>query len=210
MSVTQLTKSSLPCTWGPQEACQRCSIRGQLMCRFRWSDLADFFLHVLPFLIAAMAGVIRAGYGRWLWAWLAYALFFFFVWEARVLCSHCPYWAGEGRVLRCHANYGVVKLWRYRPGPMSRGEQAQFVIGALLLVGFPFPFLLLGGEHLLAAIGLAAAVSAAFHVWRHTCCRCIHFSCPANHVPKEMVDAYLERNPEMRAAWVASGYRLGE
>ena len=39
--------------------------------------------------------------------------------------------------------------------------------------------------------------------------RSINFSCPMNVVPKEDVDAYLERNPVMQAAWEASGYKLG-
>ena len=29
-------------------------------------------------------------------------------------------------------------------------------------------------------------------------------------MPKPLVDAYLRRNPVMREAWEASGYRLGE
>jgi hypothetical protein len=28
------------------------------------------------------------------------------------------------------------------------------------------------------------------------CSRCANFSCPSNSVPKSMVDAYLEKNPE--------------
>jgi hypothetical protein len=39
---------------------------------------------------------------------------------------------------------------------------------------------------------------------------CIDFSCPVNAVPQSVVDAYLRRNPVMREAWEASGYRLGE
>ena len=35
-------------------------------------------------------------------------------------CSHCPYWAEEGNVLHCHANYGVFKIWKFNPKPMSR------------------------------------------------------------------------------------------
>jgi hypothetical protein len=38
----------------------------------------------------------------------------------------------------------------------------------------------------------------------------VNFSCPLNDVPKEVVDAYLERNPVMQRAWEESGYRLGE
>jgi hypothetical protein len=80
----------------------------------------------------------------------------------------------------------------------------------LLWIGFPFIFLLLGQEHLLLLIGLTTAVSAIFGLRKTACGRCINFSCPMNTVPKRSVDAYLERNPDIRAAWEASGYRLGE
>lgn len=199
---------SMPCTWQPISECQGCSIKGSLMCRFNSKDLVRFLMNCLPFGIVAIAGAIRAGYGRYLFLWLAYSLFFFFVWEARILCSHCPMWAEESRVLHCHANHGVIKIWKYRPGPMSRSEQVQFIVGALLLIGFPFIFLLLGKEYLLTLIGLATAINAAFFLRETACRECINFSCPMNVVPKRIVDAYLERNPVMRAAWEASGYRL--
>ncbi len=171
------------------------------MCRFEPRDMLAFFMNILPFFVITIAGSIRAGYGWYLSLWFAYSMFFFFVWEARVLCSHCPHWAEEGRVLRCHANYGVVKIWRFRPGPMSRPEQIQFTLGALIWVGFPFIFLLLGKEYLLTSIGLVAAVSAAYSLRRNTCTRCVTFSCPMNAVPRQLVEAYLERNPIMQKAW---------
>jgi len=179
-----------------------------LMCRFDWKDFVGFFLNFLPFGITAIAGTIYAGYGRWLWLWLAYSLFFFYVWEARVLCSHCPYWADKSRVLRCHANYGVIKIWKYRPGPMNRSERIQFVVGALIFGGYPFIFILMGREYLLALIGLAAVVGMTNCLIRTACIRCVNFSCPMNAVSKELVNAFLERNPEMLAAWKASGYSV--
>jgi hypothetical protein len=142
--------------------------------------------------------------------WLAYSLFFFFVWEARVLCRHCPYWAGAGNMLRCHANYGVFKIWKYDPGPMSRVEKTQFVAGVLLWAGFPIPLMLLGREYLLALIAMSTAVSGAFLLMRNVCSRCINFSCPMNSVPKQLMDVYLRRNPEIQRAWETHGYRLGE
>lgn len=45
---------------------------------------------------------------------------------------------------------------------MNKGEKAQFVVGVLLWAGFPIPFMQLGGEYLLALIGITAAVSGAF------------------------------------------------
>jgi hypothetical protein len=200
----------VPCTWQPLPVCEDCPIQGDLMCRFETRDMAAFLMNVLPFAVTAIAGTIVAGYGWYLLAWLAYSLFFFFVWEARILCSHCPMWAEEGHILHCHANHGVIKVWRYRPGPMSRSEQLQFIVGALIWFGFPFIFLLLGKEYVLAVIGLATVVSGVFGVRNSACRRCIHFSCPVNAVPKELVDAYLARNPAMREAWEASGYRLAE
>jgi hypothetical protein len=178
------------------------------MCRYDSKDLLTFLMNALPFFVTAIAGMARAGYGWYLLVWLGFALFFFFVWEARVLCSHCPYWAGDGRILRCHANHGVFKIWPYRPGPMSRSEQAQFMIGALILLAFPLPFLLLGREYLLASIALVSLASGIHGVRRTACRRCLNFSCPMNVVPKPAVDAYLRRNPQMRAAWEESGYRL--
>lgn len=200
----------IPCTWQPVSVCEGCPTQGRLMCRFDRRDMAAFLVNLLPFAVTAIAGTIHAGYGWGLLLWLAYSLVFFFVWEARVLCSHCPMWAEEGRVLHCHANHGVIKLWKYRPGPMTRSEQLQFILGALIWFAFPFVFLLLGQAYLLALIGLAAVASGMFGVWNTACHRCIQFSCPVNAVPRPLVDAYLRRNPALRRAWEARGYRLHE
>lgn len=180
------------------------------MCRFDSKDMVGFLMIFLPFAVTAIAGMIRAGYGWYLLFWLAYSIFFFFVWEARVLCSHCPMWAEKGHILHCHANYGVIKIWKYRPGPMSKWEQAQFAIGTILMIGFPFVFLVLGREYLLILIALTMVVTGFFSLRRTACNRCINFSCPMNAVDKQTVDAYLERNPDIRGAWERSGYRLGE
>ncbi|MFZ5881903.1 MAG: hypothetical protein ACOY0R_21245 [Chloroflexota bacterium] len=193
--------SPLPCTWQHLSNCQDCQADGKLMCHFDKKDMLHFFMIIFPFGVTAIAGTIHAGYGPYLWLWLVYAIFFFFVWEARVLCRHCPYWAEESNVLHCHANYGVVKIWKYQPGPMSKSEKIQFIIGALLLIGFPFPFLVLGQEYLLVLIGLSAVVSGTFILRRNVCNRCINFSCPMNAVPKETMNAFFARNPVIQKAW---------
>lgn len=198
---TSIPNSPVPCTWQPPLICQECQTNGKLMCRFDRKDMLNFFMIILPFSFTAIAGVICAGYGWYLLLWLVYSLFFFFIWEARVLCRHCPYWAQAGSILHCHANYGVIKIWKYQPGPMSKWEKIQFVAGVLLLIGFPFPFLLLGQEYLLALIGISAVVSGAFILWKNVCSRCINFSCPANSAPKQLVDIYLRNNPDIQAAW---------
>jgi hypothetical protein len=92
---------------------------------------------------------------------------------------------------------------------MSRSEKIQSMIGFAILGGFPFPFLLLGGQYVLALVAFLSGLSFAFNLRKHGCTRCVNFSCPINAVPKEVVDQYLRRNPIMRAAWESSGYRLG-
>lgn len=196
------------CTTQPDRTCGRCTLKTSLMCRYDARDTTHFLMIVLPFFVTAIGGVIASGYGWWLLGWLAYMLFFFIVWEGRVLCSHCPYWSEKSRVLHCHANYGIIKLWHYRPGPMSRSEQLQFLVGALLFVIYPLVFLVIGQEYFLAAIGLASATSFGYLLYRNICNRCVNFSCPLNHAPKEMVVAYLKRNPVMQQDWEEGGYHL--
>jgi hypothetical protein len=201
--------NEIPCTAQSAPACKDCSLPYRLMCRFERGDTLHFFMLTLPLLVISIGGVISAGYGWFLLGWLAYAVFFFFVWEARVLCRHCPYWAEENRLLRCHANYGVIKIWKYHPGPMSQAEQIQFAVGAIALAIYPLVFLLLGGEYLLVAVFIVSCVSWGYLLRYHVCVRCVNFSCPMNAVPKALVDAYLNQNPVMRSAWEKSGYRVG-
>jgi len=192
------------CSLQPEAACAACEIGPHLNCRHSWADLATFAAFFLPFAVTAAGGLLRAGYGWVLAAWGAYALFFFNVWESRALCSHCPFYAREGRVLHCLANEGMLKPWRFRPGPMSRTEGIQFLVGAAVLVVLPFPFLVAGSQYLLAAVATAAAVAWCVGLRRFICTKCVNFSCPLNRVPKELVDAYLAKNPVMRAAWEAA------
>ncbi|OGO15153.1 MAG: hypothetical protein A2Z14_18235 [Chloroflexi bacterium RBG_16_48_8] len=196
------------CTWQNMTECGVCSIETNLNCRFDWGDLAYFAAIFSPPAITAVIGMLLGGFGWYLLGWAGYAIFFFFVWEARILCCHCPFWAEESRVLHCLANYGVIKIWRYHPEPMSRSEQAQFLIGAGILVLYPLPFLILGEQYLLTVILLVGLISFWFSLKKHVCSHCVNFSCPLNGVPKSIVDVYLQRNPMMRLAWEARGYRL--
>jgi len=213
MAPTENDQSKNPfgiCTWQDVSGCADCPIGDTLSCRFNWGDLLYFLAGFLPPAIAVVAGMMRGGFGWHLVGWVGFMMFFFFVWEARVLCSHCPYWSEDGRVLNCLANYGVIKIWRYHPEPMSASEKAQFLVGAGIMVLYPFPFLIIGGQYLLALIALAGMVSFGFSLKKHVCARCVNLSCPANGVPKEIVDSYLRRNPVMRRAWEESGYQLSQ
>jgi hypothetical protein len=89
------------------------------------------------------------------------------------------------------------------------GPTSQFIIGASVWIAFPLALLVLGREFLLLGIGVAAAASGVFALRRMSCSRCVNFSCPMNAVAKEWVDSYLARNPGLRSAWEARGYRWG-
>ncbi len=196
------------CRNRPQSECVSCSISERLDCRFQLKSSLRFLAAALIFVIPAFIGVIFAGYTWFLLGWIVYMIFFLQVWENRILCSHCPFYAEKGKTLRCNANYGLWKLWKYKPGPMSGGEKIQFIIGIIIFIGYPFPFLILGKEYLLLAISILGALVLTATLLKGMCVRCLNFSCPLNRVPKDVVDAFLLRNPVMRKAWEEKGYRI--
>ena len=66
--------------------------------------------------------------------------------NTRVMCSHCPHYAEPGRTLRCSANYGAAKLWRYRPGQCLSSESFLFLGGLITIFVYPSASMLLGGQ----------------------------------------------------------------
>jgi hypothetical protein len=198
------------CTWRPETACKECSLDGHLKCRFNPQHLLHFLGMFGVFAIPAFIGVIQSGYGWYLLGWVAFWLVFFELWEIRILCSHCPYYAEKGATLHCIANYGSLKAWKYDPRPMRRFEKAQLWIGFAILAGYPFPFMVLGGQYLWAVVAVWGLGMSFWTLREYTCSQCVNFSCPLNTVAKEVVDAYLERNPVMQQAWEESGWRIGE
>jgi hypothetical protein len=155
-----------------------------------------FLLAGVPTFLLGVAGILRVNdWGVIPWP-VMIALYFFFI-ETRILCSHCPHYAGAGNTLKCLANYGAPKLFRYRFGPMSRAEKALLLGCIFVLLGYPLFFMVPGGQ---GALAVLYAVSAAGHVLflrRRFCTRCINFFCPLNAVRKDHRKVFLERNPEI-------------
>lgn len=198
------------CTWRPNSACEDCSIAGRLKCHYRSADLFRFVGTFFLFAVPALVGMILGGYGWYIAGWVGFMVLFFSLWEIRILCSHCPYYAEEGRVLHCIANYGSPKVWRYHPEPMSTSEKIQLMIGFVILIGYPFPFILLGNQYAMALVALFGGVIFFGTLRKTTCSRCVNFSCPLNLVPKDVVDDFLTRNPVMRKAWEENGWVVGK
>jgi hypothetical protein len=210
--MAQQTQSNNPydiCTWRPASACHDCTIGSRLKCRFDRGDLLHFLGMFLWFALPAVLGTILGGYGRYLWGWAGFAVIFFGLWEIRILCSHCPYYAEKGSTLHCIANYGCPKVWEYHPEPISTWEKVQLVVGFVLLGGYPFPFLILAGQWAMAVLAAWGLLMFCWTLQKYTCPQCVNFSCLLNRAPKDVVDAYLRRNPVMRQAWEEHGWKLG-
>ena len=42
----------------------------------------------------------------------------------------------------------------------------------------------------------------------NNCKKCANFSCAMNKVPKEIIDTFLKKNPEMKEAWIKAGWEI--
>jgi hypothetical protein len=196
------------CSLKPVSECKDCSIKSCLKCRFSLIELIRFFILFVIYFTPALVGVISGGYSFYLLGWAGFAVIFFGFWEIRILCSHCPFYAEKGFILHCIANYGLPKFWKYHPEPISKLEKVQFVIGLIIILGYPFPFLILGRQYILFILTVLGLIIFLGFLYKYTCSKCINFSCLLNHVPQEIVNEYIKRNPIMRKAWEENGWQI--
>jgi hypothetical protein len=161
--------------------CSACDSRNNLHCHFTGKDLMYFYLIVLPSFLLGGAGIFNVS--AWgLIPWLIIIVGFFGFVEIRVLCSHCPHYAEDGKTLKCGANYGSPKLWKYRPEPMSFWEKFTLFAGFGLVWGFPVVFMLFKLQ--VFTLIVYALTTAGFFTTLRTflCSQCINFACPLNTV----------------------------
>ena len=198
------------CIWNDTEECNECSIKGKLICHFQRKYILSFIGFFVVFVITSFIGVILAGFGWFLLGWVGFWNFFFEFWEIRILCSHCPYYAEEGKTLHCNANYGSLKLWKYHPEPMNLSEKIQLIIGFIIFGGYPLIFLILGGQFIFLIVSIIEIFIYFSFLIIKRCGNCPNFSCPFNRVKKEVVDSFLKKNLVMRKAWEETGYLIKE
>ena len=218
------------CTWNDQADCQNCNIYGDLACKWNKKLLIGFHGIAWPPVITSIIGMVVVGFlaGMW-WPLYSYAIYFFLmfgVFEIRFLCSHCPYYAEEGKILHCLANHGSYKFWSYHPEPMNKFEKymmyflivTTFFVFPLSAMGYGIGYLAInyseyGLISLLGLIGIAIANIASATTFTLTlktfyCTNCVNFSCPLNSVSKQVIDEYLKINPIMRETWEKSGWQI--
>jgi hypothetical protein len=157
-------------------------------------------LIVSPSFLLGGAGIYHEG-GWWLIPWLIIIIGYFGFAEIRVMCSHCPHYAEEGTSLKCWANYGSPKIWKYRPGSMTFWEKGVFFTGLALVWGYPLVFLLSGPQWFLLTVYLLSVAGFFMTLRVFLCSQCMNFACPLNTVKQKVRMHFFERNPQIAEAW---------
>ena len=196
--------------------CEDCSVNGKLMCTFNVKDTIYFIVPVLSVWITWILGLTYGFFSGkinllliivFLVGYIGYLIFFFQFWENKILCSHCPYYAfEEDKHVKCYANYGIYKVWKYNPAPMSSSEKIQFIISIALFAIIPLISLVITELYIYFSISLVLSLIWIISMHFLGCSKCPNFSCPLNNVSKEVVDEYLKQNSVMRKAWEDQGY----
>ena len=182
------------------ESCNDCAIKNNIHCHFRLKDLIYFlFISIPPFLLGGV-GIYYLN-GWLLIPWLLIITAFFGFIEIRVMCSHCPHYAESPVSLKCWANYGAPKLWKYRPGPMTAVEKTIFFAGFAFVWGYPLPILYIGEQLILMLLYSIVTIGFFIVLTVFMCSQCMNFACPLNRVDKEVRSQFLDKNPDIGEAW---------
>ena len=198
--------------------CEHCTINGKLMCSFKIKDTIYFVAPVLSVWVTWILGLFYGFFSGninlpllivFSVGYIGYLIVFFQFWENKILCSHCPYYAfEEDKCVKCYANYGIHKVWKYNPAPMSNSEKIQFLISITLFAIFPPILFIITELYLFFLISLVLSLIWLISMHFLSCSKCPNFSCPLNNVSKEIVDEYFKRNSVMRKAWEGKGYKI--
>ena len=187
-------KSNMPLSTCIAESCEGCELSNKVVCHFNGKQLLLFLMIPIPtFILGAIAIILTKAIWITGIAVLFVAYFGFF--EIRAMCSHCPHYAEDCKSLKCWANYGAPKIWKYHPGPMKPWEKIVFAGGGIALILYPVPFFIIGNFYLLLAIYVVLVIIGAVILHTQFCNRCINFACPLNRVDEETRISFRKMNP---------------
>ncbi len=183
------------------ESCEGCEISEKLVCHFNIKQLFWFILMAIP--VFFCSGFFIYQFSPFLLIpWIIFILSYFGFIEIRVICSHCPHYAEpEIKSLKCWANYGSPKLWKYRPGPMSIFEKIVFYTGFIIILSPPIILLILQKSYLFLILYMILIIAWKLALKVFYCNRCINFACPFNNVNGEIRNKFFNKNPVVRDAW---------
>jgi hypothetical protein len=184
--------------------CETCALKHKINCHFSLSQLVKFLIFAFPPFI--FAGVVLFRIHPFIifpYILLFFAYFGFI--EIKVMCSHCPHYAEPDiNSLKCWANYGIPKLWKYNPGPMTTAEKIIFFTGMIAVLIYPIFFLIFTHHLLFLVIYLILIIPGVILLNLFLCTQCMNFACPLNKVKKEVRDVFFEKNPSIKKAWKKS------
>lgn len=190
----------------PLETCQEtscagCNVNNELNCHFNLHQLIQFIMNVS--LVIIFGGIALYYYNPLtIIPWIVMFLLYFGLVEIRVMCSHCPHYAEtETSTLKCWANYGSPKIWKYRPVTMSSAEKIVFILSILIIWIYPVIFMILSQNYVFIILYFVFS-TFVFYLMRDKMCRiCINFACPLNIVDTSTRENFLKHNPEIEDAW---------
>jgi len=116
--------------------------------------------------------------------------------EWYVLCRHCPCYEYSGRDhgnenrFYCLGNWGSPKLFKYKPGHISRGGQATFVFFSGFYVLSPIFYLIDRWELVIIQLVMVITFFVTLHHW--ACSHCPNFGCILNAVTEEDRKKFLK------------------
>ncbi|MFX1533052.1 MAG: hypothetical protein ACFFDI_02345 [Promethearchaeota archaeon] len=219
------------CIADENSGCAECDLEGRLICKVDKKFANKFLFLNLSYRLLAIGALILAGLivNQWwmLITYIAVTFLTFFVLEPRLLCSHCPFYALEGKFLRCWALRGMPKLWKYRPEPISSKERKLMLLLGIFVDLFPFlviayglvwffgMFFLFQTRGNLFVLGGLIIISIAFTTLAYylnkllqgyACKHCANFSCAMNKVPDDIIQKFLDKNLTMKTAWENAGW----
>ncbi len=180
--------------------CNSCPTADSVHCHFSKKELLHFYLISFPAFLLGGWGIFSIGWVP-LVVWIGIIILYFNFIEIRVMCSHCPHYAEEGKTLSCWANHGSPKLWKYRPGPMSFIEKTVFLAGFAVVWGYPLVFLVMSELWFMLGIYVLLATGFFTTLKMFLCSQCMNFACPLNHVPESKRELFFRRNPVVAKAW---------
>lgn len=193
--------SNKPLSTCSSSNCIDCPLQASLQCHFGGRELLRFLsIALLPFLLGGF-GIVHVK--TWLiFPWIGLVVSYFGFIEIRVMCSHCPHYAEpDTNSLQCWANYGSPKLWKYRPGPMTRWENFVFFAGLLIITAYPLVCIIIGAQWLLLVVFIIATSGMAVKMGSLMCAHCINFACPFNHVDQGTREMFFSLNTTVAFVW---------
>jgi hypothetical protein len=181
--------------------CDGCEIDGKIMCIHTKKQAFKFGLGSVPFMILLISGMIIGKFYLWLAIWFGLVIIFFVYVEVLILCRHCPHYAEPGKTLKCHANWGLPKISKYDPKPLTTTEKVVWIIYVLIMVLWYVPFFIISVQWIMFATTTIVWITGFTLLLTTRCTKCYVISCPLNRTPPEVRKIFFRNYPKFAESY---------